>query len=168
MWSTRNKLRHGLIVGLIAYAAVAAFYSVLDVLAARSALFTVDMLGKAVFRGLRDPSVLLFPLQLDPSAILWYNGAHLAVALCIGVLATALVGYANQHPGRASLIMSALVVGVVLTIAIVASLTDPMRPILPWSSVVVANTIAAALAGMLLILQARGPSRAVSAAPSVS
>lgn len=168
MLSTRNKLRHGLIVGLIAYAAVAAFYSVLDVLAARSALFTVDMLGKAVFRGLRDPAVLLFPLELDPSAIFWYNGAHLAVALCIGLLATALLGYANQHPGRASLIMSALVVGGVLTIAMVASLAEPMRSVLPWSSVVVANTFAAMLGAVYVRLQSPRPWTSVSAATSVS
>ena len=70
MFSTRPTIRHGLIVGLIAYAAVAVFYATLDVLAARSALFTVDMLGKAVFRGLRDPSVLLVPRKLDLIAIL--------------------------------------------------------------------------------------------------
>src|SRR5512133_2531913 len=54
-------LRDGVIVGLIAYAAVAVFYSVFDVLASRGTLFTVNVLGQALFKGLRDPSVLQFP-----------------------------------------------------------------------------------------------------------
>ena len=151
--SYQSTLRHGLIVGLIAYATVAAFYSGLDVLAARGPLFTVDMLGKAVFRELRDPAVLLFPRELDLFAILLYNGLHLAVALSIGLLTTALVGHAKQHPGRASLILTALVAGGVVTVAAVVSLARPMRPVLPWWSVGVANAWSAGLAGVYLLLQ---------------
>ena len=168
MFSTRPTIRHGLIVGLIAYAAVAVFYATLDVLAARSALFTVDMLGKAVFRGLRDPSVLLVPRKLDLIAILLYNAAHLAVALGIGLIATALVAHAHEHPSHWPLILIALVGGGVITVAVVASLTEPMRPVLPWWSIVVANTIAATLAGVYLLLQYPRPWRSVSAAASAS
>src|SRR5512133_3827029 len=60
--TTGNRwLRDGLIVGLIAYAAVAVFYSAFDLLASRGTLFTVNVLGQALFKGLRDPSVLQFP-----------------------------------------------------------------------------------------------------------
>lgn len=38
------------------------------------ALYTADLLGKAVFRERRDPSVLQFPVTLDPAAIFWYDG----------------------------------------------------------------------------------------------
>ncbi len=58
-------VRDGLVVGVIAYVAVAAFYAIFDVLAARGSLYTLDLLGKAVFRGLRDPSVLETPMQPD-------------------------------------------------------------------------------------------------------
>ena len=34
------------------------FYAAFDVLAARGTLYTVNLLGMAVFKGLRDPSVL--------------------------------------------------------------------------------------------------------------
>lgn len=48
---TRSEtIGQGLIVGLIGYAAVAVFYTVFDLLAARGSLFTVDLLGKAFFR----------------------------------------------------------------------------------------------------------------------
>jgi hypothetical protein len=49
-----RTMREGIVVGLIAYASVAVFYSAFDLLAARGTLYTVDLLGKAVFRGLRD------------------------------------------------------------------------------------------------------------------
>ena len=88
MMSERRTFREGVRVGLIAYATVAIFYSGFDLLAARGTLFTVDMLGKAVFRGLRDPAVLLFPQQLDLAAIFWYNGLHLIASLVIGVIVT--------------------------------------------------------------------------------
>jgi hypothetical protein len=80
-----------LVVGLIAYAVVATFYAVFDLLAARGTRYTVDLLGKAMFRGLRDPSILQFPLALDSGAILWYNSFHLVISLAIGVVVTSLV-----------------------------------------------------------------------------
>lgn len=157
MFSNRSTLRYGLIVGLIAYAAVAAFYSMLDLLAARGGLFTVNMLGRAMFRDVRDPAVLLFPTRLDVVAIFWYNALHLVVALAIGVVATALVRQASRHSARAPLVLSALVAGGVITIATVTLLTEPIRPVLPWWSIVVANVLAAGLAGTYLLLRASGP-----------
>lgn len=147
----RRTLGEGLVVGLVAYAAVALFYVVFDVLAARGALFTVDMLGKAVFRGLRDPAVLLFPDQLDPAAIFWYNGLHLLLSLAIGVFVTALVVEAERRPARAPLILLAIVAGGVLTVLVVGRLTQEMRPVLPWWSITVANALAAATAGVYLL-----------------
>lgn len=69
MAALRRTIRDGVVVGLIGYAAVALFYSVFDLLATRGALSTVDLLGKALFRGLRDPGVLYFPAERDMSAI---------------------------------------------------------------------------------------------------
>ncbi len=73
-------------MGIIGYASVAAFYSAFDLLAVRGALYTVDLLGKSVFKGLRDPAVLVFPIQLDVTAIAWYNGLHLLISLTIGLI----------------------------------------------------------------------------------
>lgn len=152
----RRTLRDGIVVGLIGYLAVAIFYSVFDVLATRGALYTVDMLGKAVFRGLRDPGVLLFPAQLDPMAIVLYNTLHLVLALVIGVVVTSLISYAEQHPARAYGVVFVVVAGFIVTIAIVGVLTDPMRPVLPWWSIVVANALASALAAAYLLVRRPG------------
>ena len=79
MTAARSSFKDGVIVGLIAYAAVAAFYAAFDLLAARGTLFTVNVLGQAVFRGLRDPSVLQLPMATDMSAVFWYNAVHFEI-----------------------------------------------------------------------------------------
>ena len=146
-----RTVRDGLVVGLIAYAAVALFYSAFDFLAARGALYTVDLLGKALFQGLRDPSVLMFTVARDPTAIFLYNAFHLVMSLGIGVVVTSLVEQAERHPSQGLLIAVMLVAGGVLTVFGVAYLTESMRPLLPWWSIVAANAAAALLAGAYLL-----------------
>lgn len=146
-----GTLREGVVVGLIAYAAVALFYILFDLLAARGALYTVDLLGKAVFRGLRDPATLLLPYQIDLTAIFLYNGLHLVVSLMIGVVVTWLVLQAEAHPRRGGLVLLAFVAGFVATVAAVGMLTAPIRAALPWWSIVVANLLAVAFAGKWLV-----------------
>jgi hypothetical protein len=151
MASTNRTIRDGVVVGLIAYAAVAVFYSAFDFLAARGTLYTVDLLGRAMFRGLRDPAVLLFAIDRDPMAIFLYNAFHLAMSLVIGVVVTSLVGHAERHPSQALLVVILLVGGGVLTVFAIAYLTEAMRPVLPWWSIIVANVLAAVAAGAYLI-----------------
>lgn len=155
MMSERRTFREGVRVGLIAYATVAIFYSGFDLLAARGTLFTVDMLGKAVFRGLRDPAVLLFPQQLDLAAIFWYNGLHLIASLVIGVIVTLLVAHAERHPTWARVLALAVFTGGALTVVTIGTLTEGMRSVLPWWSIIVANVLAAILAGFYLLVRTR-------------
>jgi hypothetical protein len=143
--------REGMVVGLIAYASVAVFYSAFDLLAARGTLYTVDLLGKAVFRGLRDPGILQYPIRPDLTAIFWYNGLHLLISLAIGLIVTRLIERAERYPTRAHLVLFTIVAGFVLTILGVGLLTSPMRPVLPWWSIIVANGLATLLAGLYLL-----------------
>ncbi len=143
--------RQGVVVGLIAYASVAVFYSAFDFLAARGTLFTVDLLGKAVFRGLRDPSVLQSPIQPDLLAVFWYNGLHLILSLAIGLIVIRLIAQAERHPTQASLVLFTIVAGFVVTVVGVGWLTSAMRPVLPWWSIVVANGLATLVAGAYLL-----------------
>ena len=85
MTRSNRIVREGIIVGMIGFAAVALFYVVFDILAARGFLFTVNLLGNAVFFGLRDPSVLAAPTAIDPGAVLLYTTLHLVTALVIGL-----------------------------------------------------------------------------------
>jgi hypothetical protein len=156
MTTQRSIVRDGLVVGLIGYVAVAAFYSAFDVLAARGPLHTVNVLGQAVFRGLRDPSVLQFPVDIDREAIAMYNTLHLVIAMAIGFVVATLVSAAEQKPERRRIVTAIIVAGYVVTVIGVGTLTMPERDVLPWWSIIVANAVATAVAGAYLIVRHPG------------
>ena len=156
MAAERHMIRDGLVIGLIGYAAVALFYTAFDLLAARDALHTVNVLGRAVFRGLRDPSVLQFSVDLDRWAIFAYNVLHLTLALAIGFVVAALVTLAEQNAAYRGLVRFMIAAGYVLTVTIVGLLTAPMRDLLPWWSILVANAVAVVLAGAYLVAKHPG------------
>lgn len=142
MQTDNHWLRDGVTVGLVAYASVAVVYSVFDLLAARGAFFTVNLLGQAVFRGLRDPTVLQFPIALDVTAAFLYNALHLVVSLGIGLVVMGLVEQAERVPRQARFVSVIIAGGFFVTILIVGVATEPMRALLPWWSVVLANVVA--------------------------
>ena len=162
MAMSSRTIQQGLVVGLIGYASVAALYAAFDFIAARGALYTVDLLGKSVFEGLRDTAVLGLPMQLDVTAIVWYSALHLLVSLVIGLIVTGLVEQAERQPSLAPMVLFTIVAGFVVTIVAVGLLTDPIRPLLPWWSIVVANTLAVFFAGGYLLHQRPGPWRRLS------
>jgi hypothetical protein len=147
----RDVIREGLAIGLIAYASVAVFYSMFDFLAARGALFTVNLLGMTVFRGLRDASILMGPVPLDPGAIFLYNALHLVLSLAIGLTVVRLVAQAERHPSQAGLMLLLIVTGFVVTILVVYWLSETIRPVLPWWSIVVANALAVLVSAWYLL-----------------
>lgn len=143
--------REGLSAGLIAAGCVAAFYAGFDQLAARGPLYTVNLLGLTLFRGVRDPAILQLPVSLDATAILGYTGLHLVLSLVIGVLVTRLIGQAEQHPPRGPRLLGVIVAGFAATILAIGYLSGPIRAVLPWWSIVVANSLAVVVvAGYLL------------------
>lgn len=158
--------RDGVTVGLIAYAAVAIFYGAFDILAARGPLFTVNLLGQAVFRGLRDPAVLQLPMGRDWPAIFWYNGVHLGLALLIGLIVVRLIAQAERHPAQARGVLALIVAGFVVTVLGVGLLTAPLRPVLPWWSIVVANGLATLVAGFYLLRRRPGLWGRLTVAPA--
>lgn len=155
----RRAVREGLVVGVIAYFAVAVFYGLFDLLASRGALYTVDLLGRAVFRGQRDASILLLPIARDWTAIFSYNALHLVLSLAIGIVVSGLVARAEQRPSQAGVVLAVIVLGFVVTILAVGVLTAPMRPMLPWWSIVAANSLAVLLAAVYLVRRHPGIGR---------
>jgi len=156
MSATQRTVRDGLVVGLIAYAAVALFYAAFDVLAARGALYTVDLLGKATFRGVRDPAVLMFPMQADLTSVMLYNALHLLVSLAIGLTVTELVDFAERHPRRTPGVLAFIVAGFVVTVVGVTALTTPIRPLLPVWSIVFANVLSVIVGAAYLVRRRPG------------
>lgn len=153
---SNSSLRDGVIVGVIGYAAVAVFYSVFDFLASRGSLYTVNLLGQALFRGLRDPSVLMFPLAPDYGAIMMYNALHLVVALIIGIIVVAIISMGDRNPAHRTWTRILIPVGFVVTVMAIATLTTPIRPLLPMWSIVTANALAMLLGAIYLIRQRPG------------
>lgn len=137
-----RPMRQGLLAGLIAYAAVALFYAAFDLLASRGALYTVNMLGITVFRGVRDTGIIQLPVPLDAMAIFWYNAIHLVLSLTIGVIVLGLVDHAERHPAQGRVVLLVIVAGFLVTIFAVGRLSEPIRAVLPWWSIVAANSAA--------------------------
>ncbi len=151
-----RTFRSGLVVGLIAYVAVAAFYGAFDLLAARGPLYTVNVLGSAVFRGMRDPAVLQMPIPVDLAAVFLYNAVHFVASMAIGQIVVSLVDLAERNPGRSGFSLTIIVSGFVVTIVGVGVATEPMRSVLPWWSIVVANAAAVVFAGAYLLARRPG------------
>lgn len=143
--------RDGMTVGAIGYAAVALFYALFDLVAARGTLFTVHMLSVSLFRGAPEPSVLQFPLEPWLAGIFWYNALHLLASLGIGLVVVALLDHARRRPSRVIFVQLVVFAGYVVTIAAVGLLSRTIREVLPWWSIVAVNTCAVALAGSYLL-----------------
>lgn len=144
-------IKDGLITGIIGYATVAILYVFFDFLAARGFLYTVNLLGRTLFMGLRDPAVLLSPIELNMMAIFLYNSLHLIIALIIGMIVIGLVDFTERQPAQAQRILFILIIGFIVTVACVGFLTSSIRPLLPWWSIVIANMLSVILAGIYLI-----------------
>ena len=151
MQDTTRSYKDGIVVGLIAYASVAAFYGIFDVLASRGAFFTVDLLGKAVFRQLSDPSVLQHPIELDQTAILLYNTVHLLISLAIGLIVLRVAEEGVRRPERAMQVRVFIAAGYFVTVAAVGFLTEPMRAVMPWWTIAASNGLSTLLAGWYLL-----------------
>ena len=151
MADDRQTLRDGLAVGLIGFLSVAVLYAAFDFFASRGPLYTVDLLGKTVFAGWRDPSVVGLPIELDMTSIAMYTVLHLMLSLAIGVFVVWLVSQAEQRPSMARMVLLTIIAGFVITIALVGLLTEPIRPMLPWWSIVAANSIAVVMGGAYLL-----------------
>jgi protein-S-isoprenylcysteine O-methyltransferase Ste14 len=95
-------------------------------------------------------------MDLDVGAILAYNALHLVLALAIGFIVAGLVGFAEQRPTQRGIARTIIVAGFIVTVVAVGLLTMPMRALIPWWSIVVANAAATLLAGAYLLARHPG------------
>ena len=150
MAGSGRTVREGVVVGLIGYAAVAAFFTLFDLLGGRGWVFTLNLLGQVLFRGVRDPAVLQLPMPPDVGAMVLYNFLHLFAALAVGLFVAWLVALVEERPGRGGVAMGVVVAGYVVTVAAVTWLSRGITPLLPVWTVVVVNTLAALGGGVYL------------------
>jgi len=151
MSSPTRWIREGCIAGLIAFAAVAVFYALIDIAAGRGALFTVNLLGQALLGSPVEAAARAGTAAVDAVAVVVYSVLHLAAAIGIGLLVARLVREAELRPMQAQVALLFIVAGFAGTIALVGALTAPLRANLPWWSIIAANSLAVLLAGLVLI-----------------
>ena len=161
MTGSNRIVREGIILGLIGFAAVALFYAVFDFLAARGLLFTVNLLGEAVFFGLRDSSVLQTPIAVNFTAVLLYTALHLAAALIIGIFVSWLAAHLEGPPSEVRLATLLIAAGFFVTVFGIGMVSSPIKTLLPWWSVVAANALAVAVAGAYLLTRHPGLGRRI-------
>ncbi|MBL8960468.1 MAG: hypothetical protein JNJ98_11490, partial [Gemmatimonadetes bacterium] len=101
-----------------------------------------------------DAAELARPVPLDTRVIEGYNALHLALSLGIGVVVMRLVGIADREPSRRVPMLLLVVGGYVATVLVVGWVSAPIRDVLPWWSIVTANTLAV-LAGAVYIARRR-------------
>ena len=164
MSTTNRIMKEGLVVGFIGFAAVALFYAAFDFLAARAFLFTVNLLGQAVFFGLRDPSVLMTPMAINLTAVVLYTILHLVAALAIGLFVAWLVAHLEGPPAQARLALLLIVAGFFVTIFAIGMVSSPIKALLPWWSVVFANILAVAVAVAYVLRKHPGLARRLTLA----
>jgi len=132
---SQSVLRMGLMAGLVLYLTVALFFAGLNVLMGRSPLFTAQILGQPL---LGSPP---FPLETRGTwtAVMAFNGVHLAGSLALGMTA-ALLTCAMERARRAwYFFFLILVAGSVLTILALRVLTAEVVHVLAWRSVITAH-----------------------------
>ncbi len=151
-----HVVRDGVVVGLIASIAVPLFYAAFDVLASRGLFYTADTLGQALFNGVRDPAWMQQPHQPDFGAVLRFDALHTVVSLAIGFTVTWLAAQAERRREQAWLAGLVLFGGFVVTVLVVGRLTEFMRPVMPWWSIVGANLAAVGCCGWYLTRRAPG------------
>lgn len=143
MRSRGDVVREGIILGIIGYMAVAIFYAFLDLLAGRGATFTLNLMGQVVFRGARDPAILQLPIPSDVGAMVMYNFLHLGVALAVGCFVAWLVSQVEERPELGIPVLGLLLAGYLVTISAIRAITQTVAPLLPFWSIVVANSLVA-------------------------
>jgi len=73
------------------------------------------------------------------------------MSLAIGLIVVRLIAQVEGHPSQGKAMLFTIVAGFVVTIVMVGLLTEPMRALLPWWSIVVANAVAVWVAGSYLL-----------------
>lgn len=90
----RRLIADGIAAGIIGYALVVAFFVVLNVTSGRSPLYTVALIGVAIFGGVAEPSVA----TVSAAPVLAFNGVHLAAYVLFGYFAAWLAYETDLHP----------------------------------------------------------------------
>jgi hypothetical protein len=139
-------IREGIVVGLIGAGAVAIWFLVMDAMAGRL-LFTPASLGSVIFHGATG----LAEVRTDAITIVAYTGLHLGAFLVTGLVASAIVTFAEER--HAYVLLGAILLFVTFEtffIGVITIVAQWLLEVIPWWSIAVANLVAAGGMGAYL------------------
>jgi len=138
-------LIEGFIAGLIGYAVVVIMYAGINLISGRSIFFTAALLGRGLVVAPPSPSDIV-----APGPVLAYNGVHLIGFLVIGTVAAWLALETERYPHFFYFVLFIAIAGLALAIGVILLISEPVKELLPWRSVVAANLAAALAIGWYL------------------
>jgi hypothetical protein len=143
---TGRVVSEGMVTGFLGYAAVVAFFAVVNLVAGRPPFHTAAVLGSALFWGVRDSAEAV----AGPAPILAYNGIHLFVSLLIGLGAAWLVFQAERHRALWYAVFFIFLAGFIYSMAMMGVFAAEIAHLLPWAHIGFANLCAGIVAGVYL------------------
>jgi hypothetical protein len=144
-------LTQGLVAGLAAYAAVALFFAVVNLIGGRSPFHTAAALGSALFYGVRDPAGVI----LAPGPVLAYNGVHLIASLLVGMAVAWLFYEIERYHFLWYFAFFVLLIVFMYSLVFMGMIAAEMARALPWGLVVAGTVVWAAALGGCVWLQHR-------------
>ncbi len=143
----QRLLLEGLVAGLIGYATVVVYFSVLNLVQGRSVFHTAALLGAGLFYGLESPAELV----IEPGPVLAYNGVHTLAFVVVGGFMAWLAGLAERIPQGWYLVGVLFLVVLAHVFGLPLWFTEPIREQIPLWHVVVATSLAALAMGLYLL-----------------
>jgi len=140
--------QEGMLAGVLAAAAVALWFLIVDVLQGRP-LYTPTVLGTALFRhgaGLAATE----PLTVSAEMVLMFTWVHGLLFAAVGGVAARLLGVVEQHPNVGFGILLLFVVLQAGFTVVAVLVAQPVLQALAWPAILVANLLAAATMGLYL------------------
>lgn len=131
-------LKDGFVAGMVGAAGVAVWFLIVDTILAEP-FFTPAMLGSAVFRGLRDPTVV----EIAFPTVAGYTVIHLVTFLVVGTIAAALASMVEKFPSTLFLVVVMFAIFEFGFYLVVAVLARTLLGALAWWAVAAGNLLAA-------------------------
>jgi len=149
-------LPHGVIAGIIGYATVVLFFSLLSLVGGRSPLEIPSAMGSALLLGGSESGV-----AVEAGAVLAFNGVHMLLSLAVGLLVAWLLFEAERHYQLWYVVTLVLIGGFIFALLAMGVLGSELARAVSWGSVLAANILWAAAMGGYLYQYHRGLGREI-------
>jgi hypothetical protein len=150
-----HVVREGVVAGLIGAAVVAVLILVFDI-AGGAPLQSPAILGAAIFKGVRDPTVV----TVSAGLVVGYTIVHGLGFVAVGLIAAALVAAAERERAMVLALLIFFAAFEVFFLALVAFWALPVLGVLAWWEILAGNLVASA--AMLYYFHRRHPDLARS------